>query len=344
MGSPISPIVANLYMENFEVRALSTSPNPPLMWKRFVDDTFVVMKKADKERFLTHLNSVDKNIQFTSEESRPDGSIPFLDILITPGEDDRLGTTVYRKPTHTDQYMHWDSHHTISSKYSVVGTLPHRAKTICSNKQLLQQEEEHLSKALMNCKYPIWALNRVKIKMSKPAQKKNDNKSTTLQNTSQKPYTTVPYYKRLSEIVKKKCNNYGLKVCFRGGTTIRNLLMAPKDKDPMLKKSGVLYSYKCGRVECDEYIGESSRTFGERFKEHQKTPSPIFDHYNITCHNISIDNFNIVGREDQNLMRAIKEAVYIRVNNPPLNRNIQKYPLPHIWDEVLLNISELKIK
>ena len=49
MGSPI-PIVANLYMENFEVRALSTSPNPPLMSKRFVDDTFVVMKKAHKER------------------------------------------------------------------------------------------------------------------------------------------------------------------------------------------------------------------------------------------------------------------------------------------------------
>ena len=43
MGSPISPIVANLYMENFEVSALSTSPNPPLMWKRFVDDTFTQM-------------------------------------------------------------------------------------------------------------------------------------------------------------------------------------------------------------------------------------------------------------------------------------------------------------
>ena len=48
MGSPISPIVANLYMESFELRALSTSPNPPLMWKRFVDDTFVIMKKAHK--------------------------------------------------------------------------------------------------------------------------------------------------------------------------------------------------------------------------------------------------------------------------------------------------------
>ena len=130
------------------------------------------MKKAHKEEFLTHLNSVDKNMQFTTEEPRPDGSLPFLDILITTDKDDRLDTTVYRKPTHTDQYMHWDSHHTISSKYSVVGTLLHRAKTICSNRQLLQQEEEHLSKVLMNCKYPIWALNRVKIKMNKSARRK----------------------------------------------------------------------------------------------------------------------------------------------------------------------------
>ena len=273
MGSPISPIVANLCMKSFELRALKTSPNSPSMWKRFVDDTFVIMKKAHKEEFLTHLNSVDSNIQFTTEEPRPDGSLPFLDISITPDKDGRLDTTVYRKPTHTDQYLHWDSHHTISSKYFVVGTLHHRAKTICSNSQLLQQEEEHLSEALMNCNYPIWALNRVKMKINNPAQKKKNNPNTTQQNTNLKPYITVLYYKWLGESVKKKCNNYGVQVYFRGGTTIKNLLVAPKDKDPMLKKSGVIYSYKCGRVECDEeYIGESSRTFGERFKEQSEGP------------------------------------------------------------------------
>ena len=108
------------------------------------------MKKTHKEEFLEHLNSVDNNIQFTTEEPGPNGSLPFLDILITPDKEGRLNTTVYRKPTHMDQYLHWDSHHTISSKYSVVGTLHHRARTICSNKQLLQQEEEHLSDALKN--------------------------------------------------------------------------------------------------------------------------------------------------------------------------------------------------
>ena len=121
--------------------------------------------------------------------------------------------------------------------------------------------------------------------------------------------------------------------------------MAPKDKDPLMKKSGVIYRYKCGRVECDEeYIWESSRTCGERFKEHQKVPSLIFDHYITTGHKIIIENFDIAGREDQNLTRTIKEVLYIRVNDPSLNRNIGKYHLPHIWDEVLFNISELKLQ
>ena len=51
-----------------------------------------------------------------------------------------------------------------------------------------------------------------------------------------------------------------------------------------------------------------------------------------------------MGREDQNLLRTIKEALYVRVNNPSLNKNIGKYHLPHIWDEVLHNISELKLE
>ena len=68
------------------------------------------------------------------------------------------------------------------------------------------------------------------------------------------------------------------------------------------------------------------------------------DHFNNTGHSISVENFNIVGREDQNLKRAIKEALYIRVKNPSLNRNVGKYHLPHIWHEVLYNIPELKLK
>ena len=158
-------------------------------------------------------------------------------------------------------------------------------------------------------------------------------------------HITVPYIKGLGESVKNICKRYGIQVFFKGGKTIKDLLMAPKDRDLITQKSGIIYRYKCDRLECeDEYIGESARTFGERFKEHLKNPSPIHDHNTITGHDTTLDNFTIVGREEHNYIRLIKEAIYIRVNNPSLNENIGKYHLPHVWDEVLNNITELKLK
>ena len=74
-----------------------------------------------------------------------------------------------------------------------------------------------------------------------------------------------------------------------------------------------------------------------------KGPSPIHDHFNSTDHITTVENFSIRGREDHNLIRTIKEALYIRVNNPSLNQNIDKCHVPPIWDEVLFNTSELKI-
>ena len=99
--------------------------------------------------------------------------MPFLDILVTPAEDGSLKTAVFRKPTHTDLYLQWDSHHNIQSKYSVAGTLCHRATAICSNPTLLQ-EEEHLFNALKKCKYPTWAIHRAKLKIQNPNRNKEE--------------------------------------------------------------------------------------------------------------------------------------------------------------------------
>ena len=89
----------------------------------------------------------------------------------------------------------------------------------------------------------------------------------------------------------------------------------------------------------EEYKGETSRTLKERYQEHLKQPSPIYAHIQQTGHNSTPDNFSILGREDQGLTRTIKVVIYIRVNNPTLNRNIGKFN--HIWDRtVMLGCSQ----
>ena len=108
-------------------------------------------------------------IEFTVEDNKEDGSIPFLDTIVKPEVNGSLSITVYRKPTHTDQYLQWDSHHNLSAKFIVINTLSHRAQTVCSNPELLKQEKEHLRKALTKCKYPKWALDKVEKRLNKPS-------------------------------------------------------------------------------------------------------------------------------------------------------------------------------
>ena len=108
---------------------------------------------------------MDPAIKFTVEDNQENGTIPFLDTLVKPEADNFLSISVYRKPTHTDQYLQLDGHHNVADKCSVISTLTHRAKTVCIRPELLSKEVNHLRKVLTKCKYPKWALDKVERKI-----------------------------------------------------------------------------------------------------------------------------------------------------------------------------------
>ena len=279
-----------------------------------------------------------------------------------------LSIKVYHKPTHTDQYLQWDSHHSLSAKYSVTGTLTHWDKVVCTDPELLQGELNHLRRALVKCNYPTWAINRVQNKVLNNNREDTNNNSVNTNTNNIQAQTTkigdnsispthnnnnqdnsqtttrhgnkatigqvvIPYTKGIMESIKHICGKYGIQVHFKGNTTIKQVLMKPKDQNPKGMKSGIIYSYQCNHLACnEEYIGETARTLGERRKEHLKQPSPIHGHIQQTGHAITDNSFNIIGREDQGQARTIKESIFIRANNPALNQNIGKYNLGHIWE------------
>ena len=128
-----------------------------------------------------------------------------------------------------------------------------------------------------------------------------------------KGYIVIPYTQGLGESIKTICKKYGIQTNFKGNRTIKNILIKPKDKDPLDRKSGAIYWYQGGELTCDEEnIGETSRTFGERYKENLKEPSPIYGHSNISGHSTNPDNFTIIGREDHGLART-----YIHMDQQP---------------------------
>ena len=81
------------------------------------------------------------------------------------------------------------------------------------------------------CKYPNWAINRTKVKMSTPKSNKNNNNSNISRG-----HITVPYNEGLSESVKNTCKKYGIQVHFKSSKSIKDELVAPKDKDHLTKK------------------------------------------------------------------------------------------------------------
>ena len=110
-GSPLSPIIASLFMEDLEEKAMHLAPLQPSLWLRYEDDTFVIWPHGEQNlhSFHAHLNQMSGNIEFTIEKEE-DERLAFLDVLVTRSTD-QLSTAVYRKPTHTDQYILYHSHH-----------------------------------------------------------------------------------------------------------------------------------------------------------------------------------------------------------------------------------------
>ncbi|KAI8482917.1 hypothetical protein Bbelb_393350 [Branchiostoma belcheri] len=121
---------------------------PPANWFRFVDDTWCRLKKRVAADLFDHIHQIDDNIKFTQEPSH-DNMLPFLDTTTIVKEDGNLRFEVYRKPTHTDQYLAFDSHHPFEHKIPVIKTLLHRTDNIITSDEAKTYEHRHLRAVLL---------------------------------------------------------------------------------------------------------------------------------------------------------------------------------------------------
>ena len=139
-------------MASLEEKAIADMRTPPKLWLRFVDDVLAIIKKNLAKAILDNLNRQDPNIVFTMELEE-NGRLPYLDSMIHRS-DRKLTTTVYRKPTHTDRYLPYDSHHPRSAKCSVVDSLLKRAEDVITSEPEKGAETHRIELALKRNGYP----------------------------------------------------------------------------------------------------------------------------------------------------------------------------------------------
>ena len=250
-----------------------------------------------------------------------------LDTSITRSPTGSLSFSVYRKPTHTDQYLQFNSNQPLQHKLGVVKTLVHRCNTICSNEESKLKEIEHLQKVLSISGYTksswVTATRQKSITTSEKQKEKKTRGSITL-----------PYVGNISNSIARAIRKAGVIVHLKPHNTIRRHLVHPKDKIPKEDKAGVVYHIQCPQCE-SQYVGETERILRRRIKEHHRTSSPVGHHADEHHHPFSELDVSVLHQETDWFRRGVTEAIHITNIRPNLNRDRGRHNLPPIYREIL---------
>lgn len=334
MGSPLSPVFANIFMEEFERKAVASFDFKPKVWLRYVDDTFVIWSHGERkfEDFSKHLNTQSPNIKLTVEKEK-DKQLAFLDVCVAR-ENDGLKTTVYRKATHTGRYLNYKSNHSESVKEGLAVTLFDRAKVVCSDKKSLKEEINSIRRDLRKNGYPDKVINK--------CNKSRETVSNNSRSLLEKPagFITIPYVNKLSEKIRRVARKYKIKTAFKSQNTIRQHLIKTKPLNEEQASKNCVYSIPC---ECNrEYIGETKRPLNVRIKEHKynvnkgnTTNSKLAKHAWDNNHRFKFEETKIIHREPHFFKRKFVEAALINLNKDPISQtSVELRPLwlPHLKD------------
>ena len=328
MGSPLSPLVANLFMEHFEQRAIESFKYNLKFWGRYVDDVISVLKRAHYDELMSHLNTQHKAIQWTGERET-NSHLPALDVDTVRKSNGSLTFKVYRKPTHTDQYLSFDSNQPLQHKLGVIRTLYHRADTIVTDPEDRKAEKEHIKKALSVCGYPEWAFQITK---NGEASKEPSPESSTSKSWAK---VNIPYVPGVTESLQRLFRKHGVQAHAKPFNKVRSIVVSPKDKVDPTERCDTVYHIKC--ADCPAtYTGESSQPLRERLKQHKRVSSVVGLHIRDTKHSIDWDNTKVLDRESNWTKRGVKEAINIRRHKPTLNKDKGRHHLPAAFDKLVL--------
>ena len=335
MGSPLGPVIANIFMAELEKQIIPQLGNRVSLWKRFVDDTFTFIKKGEVEAVLELLNSFHDNIKFTFEKE-VEGVLSFLDVKVIKNEDRTFETDIHRKKTDTNVYIHWDSFAPKTWKIGTMKSLIRRAHIICSKPEFLQKEIEHLKVVFQeNNGYPSRVVHsgieqvRRKIEQERAENQVVEVTEEVVEEREVTPFICLQYKGKEGEIVIDKFKealksilpeNIKPRFTYKGNKV--GSLFRIKDPVPVAHQTNLVYEFEKDGIK--KYVGQTNVRYETRVDQHCNTDkeSSIYKYKVAQGITISAENFKIIEKGYSRLIdRRLAEALYVKeYREPELNK------------------------
>jgi len=335
MGSPLSPILADIVMDDLETECLRNLNFTIHTYYRYVDDIFLIIPVTKLDLLLTTFNNYHTKLKFTYEVEN-NNSLSFLDVLIVKN-DNKLISNWYRKSTFSGRYINFYSNHPAQYKLNTIINLVDHA-ILLSDAQFHNDNIMIVKDILENNGYPKHIINKQindrckNIAFNKEKSRgKDDNKGYTL---------LVPFVDKASQDIKRILKNL-IDVRFTIPKKLNCLIKKGKDQLNKAQVTEVVYKLNCKN--CDKvYIGQTKRHLGTRVKEHLNNIKSTSNNYSVVSnhrllfnHDFQWDKPKILHKERNRKKREIAEMFLIKKHDNNINLQKDTENLNSIYNKLL---------
>ncbi len=313
MGTPIAPFVSEYFLRKYDgklgkLKGIS-------MFRRYVDDCFLVVKKDSIDSIFTDVNSLHPNLKFTSEFEM-NGELHFMDLRLIR-INNGIETTIYKKPASPTCTTHFTSCHPIRYKRNIIKNMIFRAKKLCSTKEYFRARVSEIKSILVSSGYPLRFVEKNVQNCIPDSPKRQEIDNNLQRNYYGLTYTgaaTDRTIKKIKDVWKKNAPASQKLITFnkKAPNLLNKFSKNYKSRSP--SSSNVVYRIPCGG--CDKsYIGQTGRKLAVRIKEHESAVkndsknSAIADHSRNTSHSINFAQHSIIRHESNEFKRKVAEAL-----------------------------------
>jgi hypothetical protein len=350
MGSPLSPILADLVLQDIENKALYKIGKKLPLYVRYVDDILLIAPKEDCDNIIKIFNSFHDRIQFTFEKE-VNRTLNYLELSISVDNNNQLIIDWFHKNTFSGRYLSFHSNHPLCHKIGTIYSLIDRA-ILLSNPIFHRKNIIFCIDNLIENGFPLplifkYIKSRIK-NLITAKQNNNVNSRGTIDSNSNNNNTfiCVPYIKGLSEHVGSALRTANISAGYKCFNRLNKFIKTHKDITPTLNNNNVIYRINC--KDCDaSYVGQTKRQLNTRIKEHkanikqhQSKLTVISQHILNSGHQMDWENVQILDHESNYSKRIISETIFIKLQKNGLNVVEDTESLDEMYFPLLESLTE----